>query len=68
MSVSTQYNIDQLVEEFKINGFVVIEDFISSEILDRIDEAWIPIRDREIERQGDDPNRGPNRYAINIPI
>lgn len=68
MSVATQYNCDQLIEEFKINGFIVLEDFISDDKLDRIYEAWIPIRDREIERQGDDPNRGPNRYAIIIPL
>ncbi len=68
MSVATQYNCDQLIEEFKINGFIVLEDFISTDKLDRIYEAWIPIRDREIERQGDDPNRGLNRYAILIPF
>ncbi len=67
MSVAIQYNTDQLIEEFKINGFVVLENFIPTDILDLIYEAWLPIRDREIERQGDDPNRGTNRYAILIP-
>lgn len=67
MSIATQYDTNQLIEEFKINGFVVLEDFISSDVLDRIYEAWVPIRDREIERQADDPNRGTNRYAILIP-
>jgi ectoine hydroxylase-related dioxygenase (phytanoyl-CoA dioxygenase family) len=68
MSLATQYNTDQLIEEFKINGYIVLEDFISSDVIDRICEAWIPIRDREIERQGDDPNRGLKRYAILIPF
>ncbi len=68
MSVATEYNVDQLVEEYKINGFVTFEDLIPQEVIDRIYEAWIPIRDREIERQGDNPNRGPNRYCINIPF
>ena len=68
MSVATQYNCDQLIEEFKINGFIILEDFISDDKLDRIYEAWIPIRDREIERQGNDPNRGPNRYSVILPL
>ena len=33
MSVATQDNCDQLIEEFKINGFIVLEDFISTDIL-----------------------------------
>jgi ectoine hydroxylase-related dioxygenase (phytanoyl-CoA dioxygenase family) len=68
MSVATESDVDQLIEEFKINGFIVIEDFIPIDLLDRITEAWLPIRDREIERQGDNPNRGANRYAIDIPL
>ncbi len=68
MSLATEIDTDQLIEEFKINGFIVIEDFIPTDILGRIYEAWLPIRDREIERQGDNPNRGPDRYAIDIPL
>ncbi len=68
MSVAAEINSDQLIEEFKINGFIVIEDFIPIDILDRIYAAWLPIRDREIERQGSNPNRGPNRYAIDVPL
>ena len=50
MSQTTTYDIDQLMQEWRINGFVVFEDLIPVEKLDRILEAWIPIRDRDIER------------------
>lgn len=68
MNVTTEYNVDQLIEEFKINGFVVFDDLIPPETLYRICEAWLPIRDRGIEIQGDNPNRGTNRYCILIPF
>ena len=68
MSIATELDSDQLIEEFKINGFIVIEDFIPVNVLDRIYEAWLPIRDRKIDRQGGNPNRGPNRYAIDVPL
>ena len=52
MSLDTKYDIDQMMEEWQINGFVVFEDLIPAETIDRILEAWIPIRDHDIERQG----------------
>ena len=67
MREAAESNSDQLIEEFKINGFIVIEDFIPIDVLDRIYAAWLPIRDREIKRQGNNPNRGLNRYAIDLP-
>ena len=66
--MTSQYNTYQLIEEFKVNGFVVLEDFIPIDTLELIYEAWLPIRDQEIEKQADEPNRGPNRYAILIPF
>ena len=68
MSDIKDINVNQLAEEFKINGFIVIEDFIPIDILDRIYKAWLPIRDREIERLMGISNRGLKRYAIDIPL
>ncbi len=68
MSDVKDINVNQLAEEFKINGFIVIEDFIPIDILDRIYKAWLPIRDREIERLMGISNRGLKRYAIDIPL
>ena len=49
------YNIAEKVLTFRINGFVVFEDLISSEKIDRILEAWKPIRNADIKRQGENP-------------
>ena len=33
------YDVDQLLEEWRINGFVVFEDLIPTDTIDRIREA-----------------------------
>ncbi len=68
MSLATKYDIDQLMQEWRINGFVVFEDLIPLETIDRIREVWIPIRDRDIERQGEYPSRGRLRYNVRVPF
>jgi hypothetical protein len=63
--------MNQLMEEWRINGFVVFADLIPTEKIDRIREAWAPIRDREdrdIERQGKYPSRGYHRYNVRVPF
>ena len=34
--MTSQYNTYQLIEEFKVNGFVVLEDFIPIDTLEYI--------------------------------
>ncbi len=68
MGLDTKYDIDQMMEEWRINGFVVFEDLIPTETVDRILEAWIPVRDRDIERQGKYPPRGYHRYNVRVPF
>ncbi len=68
MNTTTTYDIDQFLQEWRINGFVVFEDFISTEKIDQILEAWEPIRDQDIERQGKDPRRGYHRYNVRVPF
>ncbi|MCZ6676782.1 MAG: phytanoyl-CoA dioxygenase family protein [Candidatus Poribacteria bacterium] len=68
MSQTTTYDIEQLLQEWRINGFTVFEDFIPLETIDRIREAWIPIRDRDIQRQGEHPSRGRFRYNVRVPF
>tara|TARA_B100000686_G_C16795884_1_gene982306 strand:- start:3440 stop:4228 length:789 start_codon:yes stop_codon:yes gene_type:complete len=62
------YNIAEKVLTFRINGFVVFEDLISSEKIDRILEAWKPIRNADIKRQGENPPRGWGRYNVRVPF
>ena len=68
MSVATSYNIDRLLQEWRINGFVVFEDFIPIDKIDRILEAWKPIRAEGVKRQGKHPVRGYHRYNVRVPF
>ena len=54
--------------ELRSNGVVVFEDLISSEKIDRILEAWKPIRNADIKRQGENPPRGWGRYNVRVPF
>ena len=68
MSVVAGYDIAEKTLEFRINGFVVFEELIPHEKIDRILEAWAPIRDADIELQGEDPPRGWGRYNVRVPF
>ena len=68
MGLTMGYDINQMIQEWRINGFVVFEDLIPHEKVDRIREAWIPVRDRDIERQGEQPVRGFRRYNVRVPF
>ena len=62
------YDLDQKMEEWRINGFTIFDDFIPHEKIDRILEAWAPVRDADIERQGEFPVRGRFRYNVAVPF
>ena len=62
------YDITEKVREFHINGFAVFDELISQEKLDRILDAWAPIRNADIERQGENPSRGWGRYNVRVPF
>lgn len=68
MSAKTDYNIAEKVLDFRINGFVVFEDAIPHDKIDRILEAWAPIRDLGIKHQGETPSRGWGRYNVRVPF
>ena len=62
------YNIDRHVNEFRINGYTVFEDLIAHEKIDRILEAWGPVRDADIKIQGEYTPRGWGRYNVAVPV
>ena len=62
------YDVDQLLEEWRINGFVVFEDLIPTATIDRIREAWAPLREAGVKEQGTKPVRGTGRYNIRVPF
>jgi ectoine hydroxylase-related dioxygenase (phytanoyl-CoA dioxygenase family) len=68
VTAAAEYDIDAKVLEFRINGFAVFEDLIPHAKIDRILEAWEPVRDAGIERQGENPSRGWGRYNVRVPF
>ena len=62
------YDLDRHLMEFRINGFTVFADLIPHEKIDRILQAWTPIRDADIELQGEYPPRGWGRYNVRVPF
>ena len=68
MNIIAGYDVGRLTTEFRVNGFVVFDGLIAQGTLDRIQEAWTPIRDADIERQGPHPHRGWGRYNVRVPF
>ena len=66
--MNIEFDIDRLMQEWRINGFVVFEDFIPLETIDRIRQAWVSIRNNGIEKQGQSGNRGGYRYNVRVPF
>ncbi len=66
--MATTYDIDQFVDEWRINGFVVFEDFIPEEKIDIIRDAWMPIRDAAVAEQGENSPAGAKRYNVRVPF
>ena len=62
------YDIAAQVRDFRVNGFVVFESLIDDDRLDRILEAWRPIREQDVKRQGELPIRGRFRYNVRVPF
>ena len=61
-------SVAQLAQEFKISGFCVLKQVIRPQAIEAIRRAWEPIRDRDIERQGEVPGRGRHRYNVQVPM
>ena len=66
--MSKEFDIEQLMQEWEINGFVVFEDFIPLDKIDRIHQVWVPIRNDNIEQQGQSGNRGGYRDNVRVPL
>tara|TARA_Y100000588_G_scaffold25359_1_gene25207 strand:+ start:3061 stop:3840 length:780 start_codon:yes stop_codon:yes gene_type:complete len=63
-----EYDVDQLLEEWRINGLVVFESLIPEETVDKIREAWVPLRQAGVREQGPEPVRGTGRYNVRVPF
>ena len=72
-----KYDLDLKLAELKINGYVMFEDFIPGEKVDRIREAFMPLLE-EVRRRSDAAEAGDrrkgegrlqnvNRYTVEVP-
>ncbi|MBI1927836.1 phytanoyl-CoA dioxygenase family protein [Candidatus Poribacteria bacterium] len=79
-STVSRYDLELKLAELKINGFVVFEDLIPVETIDRMYAAFLPLLEnvRQRERDFSPVERGdirtgqgrlqhPNRYTLNVP-
>jgi hypothetical protein len=65
--MSREFDVNRLMQEWRINGFVVFEGLIPLEKIDRIRQAWMPIRDDGIKQHGQG-NASKHRYNIGVPF
>ena len=65
--MSKEFDVNRLMQEWRINGFVVFEGLIPLEKIDRIRQAWMPIREDGIQQHGQG-NAGKHRYNISVPF
>ena len=68
MTAVAGYDIDELLRDFRVNGFAVFEGLIPHETIDHILECWGPVRDTDIKTQGEFPVRGRFRYNVRVPF
>ncbi len=68
MAVVVGYDIDELGRDFRVNGFAVFDEFIAHEKIYHILQCWAPVRDADIEKQGEFPVRGRLRYNVRVPF
>ena len=65
MAMTSDYDLDMKLAEFKIKGYVVFEDFVAVPTIDRMRETFIPLLDelREKTRHMDPSGTRDDRRA-----
>jgi hypothetical protein len=64
----SQSQIGSFVNEVLTDGFCVLPDHFDRGKLARWREAFAPLLERHIEREGELQNRGPGRYYVTLPF
>ncbi|HKY03277.1 MAG TPA: phytanoyl-CoA dioxygenase, partial [Blastocatellia bacterium] len=60
--------IDGFTEEVLRDGFCVLPGHFPKAVLDRWREAFTPLLEDHIAREGELQNRGPGRYYVTLPF
>lgn len=63
-----QAEIESFTERVLRDGYCVLPEHFSKEILKRWNEAFAPLLDTHIAREGHLQNRGPGRYYVTLPF
>ena len=63
-----QSQIEALVGEVLADGFCVLRDHFDHAKIAAWGEAFAPLLERHIEREGELQNRGPGRYYVTLPF
>lgn len=58
----------RFAEQLRAESFCILRDHISAPILDAWREAFAPLLQRHVEREGHLQNRGPGRYYVTLPF
>lgn len=63
-----QAEIESLTQKALSDGYCVLPEHFSKEILKRWNEAFAPLLEAHIAREGHLQNRGPGRYYVTLPF
>jgi len=55
-------------DEVRATSATILRGLFPVEVIDAWNEAFQPLLERAIATEGDDPNRGPNRYYVTLPF
>jgi ectoine hydroxylase-related dioxygenase (phytanoyl-CoA dioxygenase family) len=64
----TSEEVRDRAEEVRRTGATMLRGLIPVETIDRWNAAFQPLLRAAVAREGDDPNRGPNRYYVTLPF
>lgn len=64
----SKQGIESFVQEVLEDGFCVLHEHFAADVLRAWNEAFAPLLERHIEREGQLQNRGPARYYVTLPF
>jgi ectoine hydroxylase-related dioxygenase (phytanoyl-CoA dioxygenase family) len=68
MGKLNEQEIAESVESVVRDGFCVLRDHLDTGILNQWYVQFLPLLERHVERDEENPNRGPRRYYVTIPF
>lgn len=60
--------VESFTQTVMSEGFCILPEHFAKETLERWRQAFLPMLEEHIAREGDKQNRGPNRYYVTLPF